>query len=292
MPRRLISIDDLSKEEINSILQRAKEYRAGKRESLSGSVALIFLEPSTRTRLSFERACKELGFSFHSVSRPESSIAKGESFLDTLITLKELGFCMAVFRLNFVLFPYKWLENIDIGLINAGDATHQHPTQALTDLLCIMDEFERLEGLNVLFVGDILHSRVFRSDAKLFSLFGANIGICGPFELLPEDLSPFGDIIVFKNIDEAINWADITIWLRLQKERHKHPISDSSYFLQFGLTKERHRALKGKFMHPGPVITGVDMEESLVYSEKSLIKAQVRNGLYIRMATLKWVLDG
>ncbi|MCS7084051.1 MAG: aspartate carbamoyltransferase, partial [Aquificaceae bacterium] len=147
-------------------------------------------------------------------------------------------------------------------------------------------------GLNILFVGDILYSRVFRSDAKLFSLFGANLGVCAPFELIPEDLSPFGKVEVFKSLNDALNWADVAIWLRLQKERHQHSIPESSYFSQFGLTKERYELLKGKFMHPGPVIAGVDIEESLIYSEKSLIKAQVRNGLFVRMSVLKWVIDG
>lgn len=295
MQKHLISVINLNKEDVKELKTLYEDFRRGRRENLDGDIALLFLESSTRTRLSFEKACRLLGLKTYYIGRGESSMEKGESFLDTLKTLKALGFKGIIFRVPFVLFPYDNLLIDGISLINAGDGTHQHPTQALIDLFTAMEVFGFVEGLRVVYVGDIAHSRVFRSGAHLFKLFGARIGVCGPKTLIPSDLSPFGVEEVFKSVEEALEWADLPIWLRLQEERFKENYipSKESYFMQFGLTKDRHEKIRGYFMHPGPANLYVDIDAEVLYSEKSLVLKQVENGLFVRMAVLYWVLrDG
>lgn len=295
MAKHLISVRDLKKEDIQELKNLCEDFKRGRRESLEGDVALFFLESSTRTRLSFEKACRLLGLRTYYVGNRESSIEKGESFFDTVKTLSALGFRALIFRVPFVLFPYENYLKESISLINAGDGTHQHPTQGLIDLLTALEAYGKVENLKVVFIGDILHSRVFRSSAYLFKLFGARLGVCGPRTLIPSDLSPFGVEEVFDRVEDAIEWADLCVWLRLQEERFKenYIASKESYFLQFGLTKERYKALKGYFMHPGPVNLYVDIDADVLYSEKSLVLKQVEMGLYVRMAVLYWALkDG
>ncbi len=295
MPKHLISVRDLNREDVKLIKSFYESFKKGEKKSLEGDVALLFLESSTRTRFSFERACRLLGLKTYYAGRGESSIEKGESFRDTVVALQALGFRALIFRIPHVLFPYESYLKEKISLINAGDGTHQHPTQGLIDLFTAMEAFGSVEGLKVLYVGDILHSRVFRSDSYLFSLYGAQLGVCGPKTLIPSDLSPFNIKHVFDDVDEAIQWADLCIWLRLQEERFKESFiaSKESYFLQFGLTKERYKRLKGYFMHPGPVNLYVDVDGEVLYWDKSLVLRQVENGLYVRMAVLYWALkDG
>jgi len=272
MAKHLISVRDLKKEDIQELKNLCEDFKRGRRESLEGDVALFFLESSTRTRLSFEKACRLLGLRTYYVGNRESSIEKGESFFDTVKTLSALGFRALIFRVPFVLFPYENYLKESISLINAGDGTHQHPTQGLIDLFTALETYGKVENLKVVFIGDILHSRVFRSSAYLFKLFDARLGVCGPRTLIPSDLSPFGVEEVFDRVEDA---------------------SKESYFLQFGLTKERYKALKGYFMHPGPVNLYVDIDAEVLYSEKSLVLKQVEMGLYVRMAVLYWALkDG
>lgn len=289
--KSLISVRDIGKKEVEKILKKASSFKEGKEERLEGDIVLLFLEPSTRTRISFEKACRTLGLETYTVLGESSSLAKGESFFDTLKTFEALGFRGVIFRVPFILFPYEDTANaLKLSLINAGDSTHQHPTQGLTDLFTLREVYGSLKGLKVLYVGDITHSRVFRSGAALFGLFGAEVSVSGPKTMIPRGIHVFGVKEVFDNVDEGIEWADVVIWLRLQKERQKENLipSERSYFEQFGLTKERHKKLKGFFMHPGPVNRDIDIDSSLLYSEKSLIQEQVRNGLFIRMAVISW----
>ncbi len=292
--KHLITVRDLRVEEIKHLQSLFNEFKRGRKERLDGRSALVFLESSTRTRLSFEIALRDLGMETYYIGRGESSIEKGESFRDTIKNFSALGFRLVVFRVPFVLYPYEpyFVENIS--LINAGDGTHQHPTQGLIDLFTAMEYYPSLENLKILFVGDILHSRVFRSSGELFRMFGAQLGVCGPATLIPSDLSPFGEVKVFDGVDEGIEWADLVVYLRLQEERFKESYINSkeTYFLQFGLTKERYRKLKGYFMHPGPVNVYVDVDGELVYSEKSLVLKQVQNGLYVRKAVVYYLLVG
>ncbi len=291
--RSLISSLDLKKDEVEEILKFAKEFKNGKSERINASAVLFFAEPSTRTRLSFEKACKNLGIETYLVFSSESSTVKGESFYDTLKTFEAIGFKFVIFRIPFVLYPYKELvKSLKLSLINAGDGTHQHPTQGLIDLFTLLEKFREVKGMNILYVGDIKHSRVFRSGVYLFKLFGANVGICGPKTLIPDDTEVFGVEKVFNNVDEGIEWADVVIWLRLQKERQKENFipSESSYFKQFGLTKDRFKKVK-YYMHPGPVNRNVDIDYELVYTEKSLIYEQAKNGIFVRMGVLKFLYN-
>ncbi len=292
--RSLISVRDLDRGQVEEILDLSKAASEGKLSKRSGSVALLFLEPSTRTRVSFERACREMGLETFSVLGDTSSMTKGESLFDTLKTFEGLGFDLVVFRLPFVLFPYdSLLKELDLALVNAGDGTHQHPTQGLIDLFTLTEKLGSLKGVKVLYVGDVSHSRVFRSGAPLLKMFGAAVSVCGPRTLIPRDVDVFGVEKIFDDVDEGIEWADVVVWLRLQRERQREGLvpSEGSYFKQFGLTRERHDRLRGYFMHPGPVNRGVDIDGSLVYSEKSLIQQQVKNGLFVRMGVLSWCLS-
>jgi aspartate carbamoyltransferase catalytic subunit len=291
--KHLISAFDLTKDQVSDLFGIFTQFKQGRQEKLKGDVVLLFLESSTRTRLSFEKACRNLGLNTYYAGAKETSLEKGETFYDTIKTLSSLGFRALVFRVPFVLFPYSAYLNEGISLINAGDGTHQHPTQGLIDLFTAMEVYGSVEGLKVLYVGDIFHSRVFRSGAYLFSMHSANVGVLGPKTLVPSDLSPFGVCCTFDSWEEAIEWADLVICLRLQEERFKENFipSKESYFLQFGLTKDRYERLKGFFMHPGPVNLNVDISEDVVYAEKSLILRQVENGLYTRMAVLYKLLS-
>ncbi len=294
--RSLISSADLSKEEVLTIYDLFVSLKKGSSyPRLDGDVALLFFEPSTRTRISFEKAAKLLGLRTYTVSSEGSSLVKGESFFDTLKTLEALDFRSVVFRVPFVLFPYESLtKEVSLSLINGGDGTHQHPTQGLIDLFTLLEAYGSLEGLKVLYVGDIAHSRVFRSGLPLLKTFGAEVSVCGPLSLIPSDVKALGVSEIFTHIEEAIHWADAVIWLRLQKERQKEKLipSERSYFQKFGLTKDRYSKLRGYFLHPGPVNREVDIEGDLIYSEKSLIQQQVRNGLFVRMAVFVWCLEG
>lgn len=289
--KSLISSYDLSKEEVEEILNLAKEFKKGRVDNLKASVVLFFAEPSTRTRLSFEKAARELGISTYLVSANESSTVKGESFEDTLRTLEAMGYDFVVFRIPFVFFPYKPLvDKLNLRLINAGDGTHQHPSQGLIDLFTLVEKFGEVKGLRILYVGDIKHSRVFRSGLPLFNLFGADVGVCGPATLVPRKIKELGVKEVFNDVDKGIEWADVVIWLRLQKERQRENYvpSENSYFKQFGLTEERYEKVK-YYMHPGPVNRNVDIAYNLVYTDKSLIYEQVRNGIPVRKAIYKFL---
>ncbi|NPA41611.1 MAG: aspartate carbamoyltransferase catalytic subunit [Aquificae bacterium] len=292
--KSLISTRDLSREDVERILNYAQQIKGGDVPQLEGDVALLFMEPSTRTRISFEKACRKLGLETYTVVGESSSMVKGESFFDTLKTFEALGFSSVVFRVPFVLFPYEDLvKNLSLSLVNAGDGTHQHPTQGLIDLFTLLEEFGSLEGLRVLYVGDITHSRVFRSGVHLLNAFGVKVSVCGPRTLIPREVKSLGVEEVFDDIDEALENSDAVIWLRLQKERQKENFipSERSYFRQFGLTVERYEKLRGKFLHPGPVNREIDIDGRLMYSEKSLIQKQVENGLYVRMAVMRWCLE-
>ncbi len=292
--KSLISTLELTREDVERLLSMALEFKEGKKVSLEGDVALLFLEPSTRTKISFEKACKSLGLTTYSVEGQNSSIIKGESFFDTLKTFEAMGFKAVIFRVPFVLYPYEHVvRDVELALINAGDGAHQHPTQGLIDLMTLVEEFGSLEGMKLLYVGDILYSRVFRSGLPLLRMFGVQVSVCGPRTLIPRDVNFLGVENVFDDLDEAIDWADVVVWLRIQRERQKESFipSEKSYFKRFGLNADRYKRLKGKFMHPGPVNREIDMESSLIYSDKSLILKQVSNGIWIRMAVLWWCLQ-
>ncbi len=291
--RYILSTSDLEFQDVENIMNLSQFFKGGGKKRIEGSALLMFMEPSTRTRLSFEKACYDLGLKVFRIDSSSSSMEKGESFEDTLKTVEALGMDVLIFRVPFSLVPYgSIVESTGMCLVNAGDGANQHPTQALIDLFTLRERFGDIKNLKIVYIGDILHSRVFRSSLPLLLMYGAEVGVCGPRTLIPPEVEKLGVSRVFDRVDEAIGWADVCVWLRLQKERQKEQFisSEKEYFLQFGLSSERYEKLKF-FMHPGPVNRDVDIDGSLVYSEKSLILDQVKNGVFVRMAVLSYVLQ-
>ena len=277
------------KDTYKTILNRAKEFKEKRiYPTYKASCALFFEEPSTRTRLSFEKAAKNLGCETYYIQGNFSSAVKGESFFDTLLSFKKIGIDLVIFRISDILFDYEDLINLNISLINAGDSTHEHPSQGLLDVFTLLEKTDTLKNKNILYVGDVYHSRVFRSGAYFFKLEGANVGVCGYPSFIPKDY-PFMDK-AFTNLDEALDWADHVIALRIQKERHKEAYNLESYFDMYGITEERYNKIKGFLMHPGPVNRNLDIDGELLYKNKSLIANQIENGVFVRMAMIEHIL--
>ena len=258
-------------------------------------VALLFYEASTRTRVSFEFAAKTLGATTTVISAVTSSIEKGESLLDTGYTLRALGADVIVVRHPSSGAPHFLARHLDIPIINAGDGMHEHPSQALLDAYTILEHKKSLRGLKVVLVGDILHSRVARSNIHLLSKFGATITLCGPAELLPEiAVTLASGVRVERNFDRAITGTDVIMMLRIQKERLAGiNLSVPDYIRLYQLTGERlaqtkHDAL---VMHPGPMVRGMELTGEIADGSQSVILEQVRNGVAIRMAILANALE-
>ncbi|MGC9003876.1 MAG: aspartate carbamoyltransferase catalytic subunit [bacterium] len=302
--RNLLGLEELKKEEIINLLEMGRKYREWLEEEyrerkqaltiLKGRrICLLFYEPSTRTRHSFELAGRLLGAEVAGFSLAVSSVQKGESFKDTLLTLESMGFDLFVIRHSIsgaCLYASKVLQKARV--VNAGDGMHEHPSQTLLDLLTIYQEKGTIEGLKIAIVGDILHSRVARSAIFALSKFNWEIRICAPPTLLPIGLENFG-VKIFHNIEEAIKGVDVIYMLRIQLERQKEQFFPSleEYSHLFSLTSNRlHLAPNAIVMHPGPVNRGVEIEGAVVDGEKSLILEQVKNGVAIRMAILHSLL--
>jgi len=284
--RRLVSVDDLTADAVAEIFRLTALFkREGVPKSRRGDWALLFLEPSTRTRLSFEKALKALGFETYLFGAQGSSLKKGESLEDTLVTLSAQGFEWFVVRTpqNGVLKP---LAEKGFKIVNAGDGTNEHPTQALIDAFTLKEVFGHLRDLKVLFVGDLTYSRVFRSGYKLLRKLGAAVGAAGPRSMRPPALKELG-VKVFSSLDEGLSWCDAAVFLRVQRERQHRPLmtSERDYLALFGLTPERAEYLRSRgkyYLHPGPVNRGVEIAAAEVYGKNSLIKRQVENGPFVR----------
>jgi aspartate carbamoyltransferase catalytic subunit len=296
--KSLLGIDQLSADEINIILDLADYYadrldeKAFKPDILRGNVILsLFFEDSTRTRTSFEMAAKRLGADWVNIDIAHSSVKKGESLLDTVLTLD------AMLRPDALIMrhgdkgaPEFISEKVDCPIINAGDAGREHPTQALLDALTIMRNKGPLKDLNIAICGDIAHSRVANSNMILLTKLGANVRVVAPDALMPKEL-PIGGVAKFKNMDEGLKDCDIVMMLRLQKERMHEGLvgSEEAYFAEFGLTKTRLAAAKpdALVMHPGPMNRNVEIADDVADdTDRSLILSQVRNGAPTRMAVL------
>ncbi len=303
MHRSLLSISDLSDEDISQLLELSRVFfEVNTREipkvpALRGkTVATLFYENSTRTRLSFELAASRLSADVLTFTLASSSVSKGESLRDTAETIESLGADLIVMRhfsSGSVQLVNSWLE---IPLINAGDGAHEHPTQALLDAVTLMHEFEsgnRLDGLNIAIVGDILHSRVARSNVQLMTRLGATVTLVGPPALLPADLSLW-PVKVSNFLDEVLPDCDVVYVLRIQTERISESVmpSLSEFSKSFALNSARlSRAKKDAVvMHPGPIIRGVEISGEVADSSQSLIRNQVENGISVRMAALYWLL--
>ncbi|MBQ0064993.1 MAG: aspartate carbamoyltransferase catalytic subunit [Firmicutes bacterium] len=284
----LLSMKDLSAQEILSILDDAKcfnsshdDWQLPMRKAL---VANLFFEPSTRTHYSFESAEFQLGCKVSDFNAETSSVKKGETLYDTVKTFESIGYDAVVIRHpedNY----FAQLEDVTIPIINAGDGRGNHPTQCLLDLLTIYDEFDSFEGLNIVICGDIQHSRVAMSNKQALETLGANLVFAGPKEWQRPGFPTM-------DFDEAVEWADVVMMLRIQKERGAalvSQMSDAEYLEKYGLNKERYSRMKENaiIMHPAPVNRGVEIDSDLVECEKSRIFKQMYNGVLVRKAVIK-----
>lgn len=302
MQKGLLGIEELDRPEIESILDRAKYFQPIQNQSfrrldtLRGRMVVnLFYEASTRTRTSFEIAAKRLGADAVSITASGSSVSKGESLVDTLNTLAAMRADAIVMRHAASGAPHFLSRHLETPIINAGDGTHEHPTQALLDARTILDRLGKLDGLRVAIIGDIAHSRVARSNIHLLSKFGVDLVLCGPASLLPRELEHLAPGIRLEhNIQEAIRDADVIMMLRVQLERqHETPMSASEYFRFYGLQLEHIGLAKPNVivMHPGPINRGREISSEVADSQRSVILNQVENGIAVRMAVLERILQ-
>src|SRR5438309_1487695 len=295
----LLGIEELDRAAIETILTRAKDFQPAqsqkKLDTLRGKLIVnLFYEPSTRTRTSFEIAAKRLGADAVSITASGSSVSKGESLVDTLNTLAAMRPDAIVMRHSASGAPHFLARHLPTPIINAGDGTHEHPTQALLDARTILDRTGRLEGLRVAIIGDIAHSRVARSNVHLLSKFGVDIVLCGPAPLLPEHLQRIASgVTLTHDIRAAIRDADVIMMLRVQLERqHESAFPASEYFQFYGLRLEHIQLAKPEamVMHPGPINRGREISSEVADSQRSVILNQVENGVAVRMAVLERVI--
>ncbi len=288
--KHLLSMRELTNVQLEKIFSTAKSIENGKLTVTYPDLfaANIFLEPSTRTKNSFYMAEKRLGLDVVELDEKESSLTKGESLYDTLRTLEALGVRLAVVRQSETGLLSKVAEQLSISVINAGDGTGEHPTQSLLDLYTIKDEFASFEGLKVVIAGDIKHSRVARSNAYALERLGADVYFVAKPEWRDDTISE--DYI---SIDEAVDMCDVLMLLRIQHERHEGACKTTQYLEDYGLTIEREARMKKDsiILHPAPVNRGVEIEESLVESSKSRIFRQMTNGVTVRMALIRHLLE-
>jgi aspartate carbamoyltransferase catalytic subunit len=300
--RHLLSITDLEKEDILSLLDSARSFAevatrpVKKVPALRGqTIVNLFLEPSTRTRMSFELAAKRLSADVINFSTGTSSLSKGESLKDTAKTIVAMGMDAVVIRHKSAGAPHMLTKWVDCSVVNAGDGMHEHPTQALLDLYAMREWLGRLEGLKVAIVGDIDHSRVARSNIHALVKVGAEVLLVAPRSLLPEGIEEMGASTT-GSLDEALEWCDVLYLLRIQLERVEESRFPSlrEYTLQYGLTQTRWSRLKRKplVMHPGPMNRGVEIASDVADEVESVITGQVAAGVAVRMAVLYEVLGG
>ncbi len=291
--RSLLGLKEISKEEITSILDRAaywENHEQTVHNVLNGKfVANMFFENSTRTRFSFEVAQKRLGAEVVNFSAAASSVEKGESIYDTVKTLESMGVDAGVIRLKPIGVLAEIAPKLNMPLINAGDGNNEHPTQALLDLYTMRKHFGSLEGLNVVIVGDVLHSRVARSNLYALRKFGAKVSFCTPPNMRAHDLD-----VPYISMEEALK-ADVVMMLRVQLERHESGMLNSAeaYRQNYGLTLERASQIGDHaiIMHPAPVNRNVEIDDEVVEHPKSKIFPQMANGVPIRMAVVERALN-
>lgn len=283
--KNLLTLDDLRVDEIHQLVQSALDYKQGKGPKFLGKIAVnLFFEPSTRTHYSFCVAANKLGMQVINFEGENSSLIKGESFYDTIKTFDSFNTDVLIIRDRKDKYYEELIGKINTPLINAGDGASDHPSQTLLDLVTIYEEFKTFDGLKVVIIGDIKHSRVARSNIKTMKRLGMEVYTSGPSEFL--DLN-------FETIDfnEAIETMDVVMLLRVQNERHesKKHITDEQYLIQYGITKERINKMKEKtiIMHPAPVNRNVEIASDCVEDPKSRIFKQMENGVYARQAIIK-----
>ena len=298
----LLGIRELSVEEINTILDTAESFKEVSARAIKKVPALrgktvinLFFEASTRTRTSFEIAAKRLSADAVNISVSTSSVSKGESLIDTAQNLQAMAPDAIVIRHPSPGVPHQLAKMVSASIINGGDGAHEHPTQALLDAFTIREHKRSISGLQVAIVGDIMHSRVARSNAHLLTKLGAHVRIAGPRTLIPAGYDKLienseGSLTVCDHIDEAIAGSDVVMMLRIQRERMTDAFFPSlkEYSVQYGLTLRRLELAASDciVMHPGPVNRGIEISSEVVDSARSLILDQVTNGVSVRMAIL------
>jgi aspartate carbamoyltransferase catalytic subunit len=296
--RHLVGIEPLDREDIELILDTAVgmaeigRRRIKKVPTLRGmTIVNFFAEPSTRTKMSFEVAEKRLSADSLSLSTSSSSITKGETLLDTVKNIMAMSPDVVILRHRISGAPHHIAAHIDAAVINAGDGTHEHPTQALLDAYTIREHLGHLEGLDILICGDIAHSRVARSNMLLLRKMGANVTVFGPGTMIPVGVEEAFDVKVHRGrFRDALPGRDVVMMLRIQKERLGEPLlpSDREYSMHFGLDLEllEHTKPDALIMHPGPVNRGVELAPEVADSDRAVILEQVENGVAVRMAIL------
>ena len=300
--KHLLDIESLTADEINTVLDTARSFKAvGKRAikkvpALRGkTVVNLFVEPSTRTRTSFELAAIRLSADVINFSAEASSFKKGETLKDTAKNLEALNADFIIIRHSASGAPHFLSRVLDSHVINAGDGAHEHPTQALLDAFTIREKKGKIAGLNVTILGDILYSRVARSDIWALTKLGAKVTLCGPATLVPKTFEQMGCRVTY-DVDEAIRDADIINLLRIQHERQRKTMFPSigEYTNLYGLTKARLAKTKpdALIMHPGPINRGVEIDSEIADCGRSVILEQVTNGLAVRMAVLFLINGG
>ena len=292
----LLDLYDLSRDEILHILNTAEEFKKVSQRNVKKVPALrgrtvvnLFVEPSTRTRVSFELAEQRLSADIINMNADVSSFRKGETLLDTLKNIQALQADIVVMRHQATGAPNFLARELNMGVVNAGDGAHNHPTQALLDIFTMREKKGRIEGLNVVVVGDILHSRVARSNVWGLIKLGANVTFAGPATLVPREFEKIG-VRVCHNLKDALADADVINLLRIQLERQQRGYFPSlgEYSRFFGIHPETLRCIKrdALIMHPGPINRGVEIDSAVADGPQSVILEQVTNGLAVRMAVL------
>ena len=298
----LLTTEDLDRATLEELLADADEFSEvlnrpiPKVPALRGkTVATMFFEPSTRTKMSFDKAAKALSADTMAFSASTSSLSKGESLKDTALTVRAMGVDLMVVRHGATGAPWRLAEWLDIPIVNAGDGAHQHPTQALLDCLTIKQRFGSLDGLRIAIVGDIKHSRVARSDIFAMATLGAEVILVGPPTLLPLDTEGW-PVKMTTDLDGVLETVDVVYLLRVQLERGGGSVFPSlpEYTARYGMTNERFSRLKDDaiVMHPGPMNRGVEIAHEVADDHRALILAQVTNGVAARMAVLFHLLGG
>jgi aspartate carbamoyltransferase catalytic subunit len=305
----VLDLDDFTREEINLVFEIADAMaevltrEVKKVPTLRGkTVVTLFYEASTRTRASFELAAKNLSADTVSIDASKSSVVKGESLIDSLRTIQALGADIIVMRHSQSGAPYLAIQEVNSSIINAGDGWHAHPSQALLDLYTISRHLGKLDNLKIAIVGDIMHSRVARSNMWGMTTMGAKVVLCSPSTLLPRGLNGFIDncrlqnVSIENNIEPALENADVVMLLRLQMERQQSGLLPSlrEYIQQYQVTTERLSLAKTNVlvMHPGPINEGIEISPEVAHGTQSVIEEQVSNGVAIRMALLYLISGG
>ncbi|WP_448523966.1 aspartate carbamoyltransferase catalytic subunit [Pseudothermotoga sp.] len=291
--RHLLDIKDLSRKEIETILERAMWHKSSKvyPKTLEGKFVLTaFFEPSTRTKVSFQKAAMNLKANVIDFAPESSSLLKGETDLDTILTLNMMDFDCLVVRIRRNGAPKEFSKYVNMPVVNAGDGTNEHPTQALLDAMTMVEHFNTLK-LKVAIVGDIVHSRVARSLTEILNKFGAEVRMVGPKGFVPESFE--GVNLITNNLEEAIHDVDVIYALRIQKERLEESYPNVDDFFRTMQINSRTIELAPKhavLMHPGPFNRNVEVSDDVVYSERSKILEQVKNGVFVRMAVLEFAM--